>query len=128
MTKEERAKKWFSNISGAESISLETKIEICNRVAKKMMIIILGLLALELILLFIVSGGEILTKTADFFNIISEGRHTRNHYRGVALVGVIVCLPVFIIPLSVSSIYKNNCLKSEVAKIVASMKNSDTKE
>lgn len=60
MTKEERAKKWFSNISGAESISIETKIEICNRVAKKMMIIILGLLTLELILLFMVSGGEIL--------------------------------------------------------------------
>lgn len=127
MTKEERAKKWFSNISGAEAISIETKIEICNKVAKKMMIIILGLLTLEFILIFMV-GGEILTETADFFNSILEGRHTRNHYIGVALVGVIVFLPVLIIPLTVAFKYKNKCLKSELAKIVTSMKNSDRKE
>ena len=127
MTKEERAKKWFSNISGAESISIETKIEICNKVAKKMMIIILGLLTLEFILLFMV-GGEILTNTADLFNSILEGRHTRNHYIGVALVGVIVFLPVLIIPLTVAFKYKNKCLKSELTKIVTSMKNSDRKE
>ncbi len=127
MTKEERAKKWFSNIFGAESISIETKIEICNKVAKKMMIIILGLLTLEFILLFMV-GGEILTNTADLFNSILEGRHTRNHYIGVALVGVIVFLPVLIIPLTVAFKYKNKCLKSELAKIVTSMKNSDRKE
>ena len=127
MTKEERAKKWFSNISGAEAISIETKIEICNKVAKKMMIIILGLLTLEFILIFMV-GGEILTETADFFNSILEGRHTRNHYIGVALVGVIVFLPVLIIPLTVAFKYKNKCLKSELAKILTSMKNSDRKE
>ena len=127
MTKEERAKKWFSNISGAESISIETTIEICNKVAKKMMIIILGLLTLEFILLFMV-GGEILTETADFFNSILEGRHTRNHYIAVALVGVIVFLPVLIIPLTVAFKYKNKCLKSELAKILTSMKNSDRKE
>ena len=127
MTKEERAKKWFSNIYGAESISIETKIEICNKVAKKMMIIILGLLTLEFILLFMV-GGEILTETADFFNSILEGRHTRNHYIAVALVGVIVFLPVLIIPLTVAFKCRNKCLKSELAKIVTSMKNGDRKE
>lgn len=127
MTKEERAEKWFSNIAGAESIGIETKIEICNKVAKKMMIIILGLMTLEFILLFMVSGGEIFTETADFFNSISEGRATKNHYRGTALVGVIMFLPVLMIPLTVAHIYKNKCLKSELAKIVTSMKNSDRK-
>ena len=34
MTREERAEKWFSNISGAESISIESKIEICDKAAK----------------------------------------------------------------------------------------------
>ena len=106
MTKEERAKKWFSNISGAEAISIETKIEICNKVAKKMMIIIFGLLALELVLLLMLGGGNILSRTADFLNNISEGSHTRNHYQGVALVGALVCLPVLIIPLIIAAIYK----------------------
>lgn len=127
MTKEERAEKWFSNIAGAESIGIETKIEICNKVAKKMMIIILGLMTLEFILLFMVSGGEIFTETADFFNSISEGRATKNHYRGAALVGVIMFLAVLIIPLTVAHIYKNKYLKSELAKIVTSMKNRDRK-
>ena len=75
MTKEERAEKWFSNIPGAESISIERKIEICDKAAKRMMMIILGLLTLEFILLFVV-GGEIFTKVADFLNRISEGGHT----------------------------------------------------
>lgn len=127
MTKEERAEKWFSNIPGAESISIERKIEICDKLAKKMMMIILGLLTLEFLLLFML-GGELLTKTVDFLNHISVGGHTGNHYRGVALAGIIVFLPVFIIPFIVAFTYKNNCLQSELAKLVTSMKNSDSKE
>ena len=127
MTKEERAEKWFSNIPGAESISIERKIEICDKLAKKMMIIILGLVALEFILLFMV-GGEILTKIADFFNHISEGGHTGNYSQGLALTGIIVFLPVFIIPLTVAFTYKNNYLKAELAKLVTGRENTDGKE
>ena len=128
MTKEERAKKWFSNMPDAELISMEIKMEICRKVAKKMMIIIVGLLALEFVLLLMLGGGNILTNTADFLNNISEGSHTRNHYQGVAFAGALVCLPVLIIPLIVASIYKNKCLKSEAAKIVISLKNDDTEQ
>ena len=128
MTKEERAKKWFSNIPDAESIHLEIKMEICSKIAKKMMIIISGLFVLELVFLLMLGGGDILTKTADFMNNISEGSHTRNHYLGVALVGSFACLPAIIIPVIVASIYKNKSLKSEASKLVISMKNSDIKE
>ena len=127
MTKEERAEKWFSDISGAESISIESKMEICDKLAKKMMIIILGLLTLEFILLFVV-GGEILTKIADFLNRISEGGHTGNHSKGLALTGIIVFLPVFIIPLTAAFTYKNNYLKSELAKIAPGRETTDGKE
>ena len=127
MTREERAEKWFSNISGAESISIERKIEICDKLAKKMMMIILGLLTVEFLLLFMV-GGELLTKTVDFLNHISEGGHTGNHYRGVALAEIIVFLPVFIIPFIVAFTYKNNYLKAELAKIVTGRENTAGKE
>ena len=127
MTREERAEKWFSNIPGAESISIERKIEICDKLAKKMMMIILGLLTVEFLLLFMV-GEELLTKTVDFLNRISEGGHTGNHSQGLALVAIIVFLPIFIIPLTAAFRYKNNCLQSELAKFVPSMKNSDSKE
>lgn len=128
MTKEERAKKWFSNIPDAELIHLEMRMEICSKIAKKMMLIIFGLFALELVLLLMLGGSDILTKTADFMNNISEGSHTRNNYLGVALVGSFVCLPTIIIPVTAASIYKNKSLKSEASKLVISMKNSDTKE
>lgn len=127
MTREERAEKWFSNIPAAESISIERKIEICDKAAKRMMIIILGLLTLEFILLFVV-GGEIFTKVADFLNRISEGGHTGNHSQGLALTGIIVFLPVFIIPLTAAFSYKNNYLKAELAKIVTSRENTAGKE
>ena len=127
MTREERAEKWFSNIPGAESISIERKIEICDKLAKKMMMIILGLLTLEFLLLFML-GGELLTKTVDFLNHISVGGHTGNHYRGVALAGIIVFLPVFIIPFIVAFTYKNNYLKAELAKIVTGRENTAGKE
>ena len=127
MTKEERAEKWFSNIPGAESISIERKIEICDKAAKRMMIIILGLLILEFILLFVV-GGEIFTKVADFLNRISEGGHTGNHSQGLALTGIILFLPIFIIPLTVAFTYKNNYLKAELAKLVTGRENTDGKE
>ena len=31
MTKEERAKKWFCNVPNADSVSIKTKIDICNK-------------------------------------------------------------------------------------------------
>ena len=127
MTREERAEKWFSNIPGAESISIERKIEICDKLAKKLMMIILGLLTLEFILLFVV-GGEIFTRVADFLNRISEGGHTGNHSQGLALTGIILFLPIFIIPLTVAFTYKNNYLKAELAKIVTGRENTAGKE
>ena len=116
MTKEERAKKWFLKIPDAEYIRMETKMNICSKVAKKMAVIFFILLALECVLIFILSGGEVFNFIANFLNNISAGRATRNHYRGVALIGGIVCLSIIIIPLIVALTYKNNGIKSEIAK------------
>lgn len=128
MTKEEQAEKWFSNIPDAELIGIELKMELSGKIAKKMMIILFSVLALELILLWLVSGGEILTNTADILNSLAKGNHTRNHYQGFAILGALVCLPVFIIPFLLASLYKNKRLQSEVAKIVKNIKNSNTKQ
>ena len=126
MTKEERAKKWFCNIPDSESISLDTKMNICSKVAKRMTIIFFLLLAVECILLFMLSDGKIFDLLADFLNNISEGSPTRNHYRGMALVGGIACLPIIALPLIVVLIYKNKCLQAEVAKVIDIMKNNNT--
>ncbi|MGP1404618.1 MAG: DUF6892 domain-containing protein [Catonella sp.] len=126
MTKEERANKWFCNIPGSESISLDTKMNICSKVAKRMTIIFFLLLAIECILLFMLSDGKFFDILADFLNNISDGSPTRNHYRGMALIGGIACLPIIALPLIVVLIYKNKCLQAEVAKVIDIMKNNDT--
>ena len=126
MTKEERAKKWFCNIPYSESISLDTRMNICSKVAKRMTIIFFLLLAVECILLFMLSDGKIFDLLADFLNNISEGSPTKNHYRGMALIGGIACLPIIALPLIVVLIYKNKCLQAEVAKVIDIMKNNDT--
>ena len=126
MTKEERAKKWFCNIPDAESISLDTRMNICSKVSKRMTIIFFLLLAVECILLFMLSDGKIFDLLANFLNNISEGSPTRNHYRGMALVGGIACLPIIALPLIVVLIYKNKCLQAEVAKVIDIMKNNNT--
>lgn len=126
MTKEERAKKWFCNIPDAESINLETKMNICDKAAKRMIIIFFLLLAAECILLFILSDGKIFDLLADFLNSISDGSPTRNHYIVMALVGGIACLHIIALPLIVVLIYKNKCLQAEAAKAINIMKNNDT--
>lgn len=115
MTKEERAKKWFGNIPNAESVGMETKIEICDKTAKKMVIIFFAFLVLEGVLLVMLGGGKIFDLMATFLNKISKG--AGNSYKGVALVGVLVCFPLIIFPLIAAFIYKNKCLRSEMAKV-----------
>ena len=66
MTKEERAEKWFRNIPNAETIDLETRMEICSKVANKMLLVFFVVLALEIGLLFLIGGDAFLNDAADF--------------------------------------------------------------
>ena len=128
MTREERAEKWFRGIPNAELISMEEKMNICDKAAKKMMAEFFGLLALACILLFMISGGEIFDLTAGFINYIAGESATRNHYVGLAVVGGLIVLPVIILPLIIAILYKNKYIKSEASKIIATVSKSRENE
>ena len=128
MTKEERAEKWFRGIPNAELISMEEKMNICDKAAKKMMAEFFGLLALACILLFMISGGEIFDLTAGFINYIAGESATRNHYVGLAFVGGLIVLPVIILPLIIAILYKNKYIKSEAEKIIKAIEKSKANE
>ena len=128
MTREERAEKWFRGIPNAELISMEEKMNICDKAAKKMMAEFFGLLALACILLFMISGGEIFDLTAGFINYISGESATRNHYVGLAFVGGLIVLPVIILPLIIAILYKNKYIKSEAEKIIKAIEKSKANE
>ena len=128
MTKEERAKKWFRGIQDSELISIEEKMDICDKAAKKMMAEFFGMLALACILLFMISGGEIFDLTAGFINYIAGESATRNHYVGLAFVGGLIVLPVIILPLIIAILYKNKYIKSEAEKIIKAIEKSKANE
>ena len=128
MTREERAEKWFRGIQDSELISMEEKMDICDKAAKKMMPIFFGLLVLACILLFMISGGEIFDLTAGFTNYIAGESATRNHYVGLAFVGGLIVLPVIILPLIIAILYKNKYIKSEAEKIIKAIEKSKANE
>ena len=128
MTREERAEKWFRGIQDSELISIEEKMDICDKAAKKMMPIFFGLLVLACILLFMISGGEIFDLTAGFTNYIAGESATRNHYVGLAFVGGLIVFPVIILPLIIVILYKNKYIKSEASKIIDTVSKSRENE
>ena len=77
MTKEERAEKWFRNIPNAETIDLETRMEICSKVAKRMVLVFFAVFALELVLLSLIVGDDFFNGLADFVNSLIGGSHNR---------------------------------------------------
>ena len=121
MTKEERAEKWFQSIPETEAIPMQTKMEICSQAAKRMAFIWLGLLGVECLFLLWVTGGELFNQVADFLNQLSEGSPTKNRYKGLALAGTLICLPVLIFPSVVAHFFRQVWIQKETEKVVKEM-------
>lgn len=121
MTKEERAEKWFQSVPEAEAIPIQTKMEICSQAAKRMAFIWLVLLGVECLSLFWVTRGELFNQVADFLNQLAEGSPTKNRYKGLALAGTFICLPVLILPGIVAHFFRQNWIQKEAEKLVKEM-------
>lgn len=125
MTKEERAEKWFEKIPESESISMEKKMEICHKAAIGIVVIFFVLCIVERILLYSLTDGEVLNRMADILNKMSEGSHTRNHYRGMAVVGGLMVLPFMIIPTLGALMFKKQYIKYQVETMKDNMTRAD---
>ena len=112
MTKEERAEKWFRNIPNAEAIDLETRMEICSKVAKKMVLVFFAVLALELVLLSLIVGDDFFNGLADFVNSLIGGSHSRGSRNVAIIVAAIVCAPLFALPLIAALVFKKKAIAS----------------
>ena len=125
MTKEERAEKWFEKIPESESISMEKKMEICHKAAIGIVVIFFVLCIVERILLYSLTDGEVLNRMADILNKMSEGSHTRNHYRGMAVVGGLMVLPFMIIPTLGALMFKKQYINYQVETMKDNMTRAD---
>lgn len=114
MTKEERAEKWFRNIPNAETIDLETRMEICSKVANKMLLVFFVVLALEIGLLFLIGGDAFLNDAADFLNNLIEGVRSRKQHK-ITVFGIcVLALPLIVLPLIAAVVYKKKGFVSAV--------------
>lgn len=119
MTKEERAKRWFRRIPNNEAIALEKKMEICARVARKIVFIVLMGFFIEAYCLFVLGGGVFLNELAGLLNGIVETSHSKTQMKGLAIFSAALASPLFVAPLLIAIIAKNALIKSEALKAIA---------
>ena len=126
MTKEERAEKWFRNIPNAEATDLETRMEICSKVAKKMVLVFFAVLALEFVLLSLIVGDDFFNGLADFVNSLIGGSHSRGSRNVAIIVAAIVCAPLFALPLIAALVFKKKAIASAVNRTLGITNKGET--
>lgn len=127
MTKEERAEKWFRNIPNAETIDLETRMEKCSYVAKKMVLVFFAVFALEFVVLFMIGNDGFFNGLADFVNSLIEGSHSRGSRNMAVIVAAIVCAPLFALPLIAALVFKKKAIASAVNRTLGITNKGETR-
>ena len=127
MTKEERAEKWFRNIPNAETIDLETRMEICSKVAKRMVLVFFAVFALELVLLSLIVGDDFFNGLADFVNNLIGGSHNRGSRNVAVIVAAIVCAPLIALPLIATLVFKKKAIASAVNRTLGITNKGETR-
>ena len=114
MTKEERSIQWLKHIPEAEKLPPEERIQICNRAAKGTGAVFFGLLVAECILLYLVSGGAVFDALAEVINGFADGGQGTRRYRSLAVFGIILLIPFFVLPVIAAVLYRKKRLTTLV--------------
>lgn len=115
MTPEERAEKWFRDVPESKTIDLEKKVEISKKASLRIALIFLLLMLIECVALFQINDGALFLWLADTVSGFAEGNHT---YKGLALVGSILVLPLLVFPLLIAFIFGKKWIRSEARKYI----------
>ena len=128
MTREERAEKWFRGIPNAELISMEEKMNICDKAAREMMTDIFLKSAVACIALLVFCGKMIFDFIVKLINYISLEDADKNLYIYIAVwIGVAIVFFVIINPLIFATLNKNKYIKSEAEKIIRTIEKNKEK-
>ena len=128
MTREERAEKWFRGIPNAELISMEEKMNICDKAAREMMTEFFWMSALGCISLLVMCGKMIFDFIVGLINYISGENAGKNYYIGIVYIGVVIVFLVIIYPLISAILDKNKYIKSEAEKIIKAIEKNKANE
>ena len=127
MTKEERAEKWFRNMPNAETINLETRMEICKDVSHRMLLVFFVVLGLEIALLFLLGGDAFVNGTADFLNNLIGGIRSRKQHQITAFGICILFLPLIALPLIATLVFKKRAIASAVNRTLGITNKGETR-
>jgi len=128
MTKEERAEKWFRGIPNAELISMEEKMNICDKAAREMMTDIFLKSAVTCIALLVFCGKMIFDLIVKLINYISVEDADKIYYIYSAVcMGVAIVFFIIINPLIFATLNKNKYIKSEAEKIIRTIEKNKEK-
>jgi len=127
MTKEERAEKWFRNMPNAETINLETRMEICKDVSHRMLLVFFIVLGLEIALLFLLGGDAFVNGTADFLNNLIGGVRSRKQHQITAFGICILFLPLIALPLIATFVFKKKAIASAVNRTLGITNKGETR-
>ena len=127
MTKEERAEKWFRGIPNAELISMEEKMDICDKAARDMMVDIFLMSVVHCIVLIVTCGKIIFDLIVKLINYISGEDIGIDYHIRIVYMGVIIVFAVVILPLIIAILHKNKYIKSEAEKVIRTIEKNKEK-
>ena len=127
MTREERAEKWFRGIPNAELISMEEKMDICDKAAREMMTDIFLMSAVACISLLVICGKMIFDFIVEFINYTSGKSTGKNIYIYIVCIGGVIVYSVIIYPLIYAISNKNKYIKSEAEKAIENIEKNKEK-
>ena len=128
MTKEERAEKWFRGIPNAELISMEEKMDICDKAARDMMVDIFLMSVVHCIVLIVTCGKIIFDLIVKLINYISGEDIGIDYHIRIVYMGVIIVFAVVILPLIIAILHKNKYIKSEAEKVIKAIEKNKANE
>ena len=116
MTHEERANEWFANIPHGKDIDLQTRMAICDRIGKKLLGVFFGIVALEIFILYLIGGAELLESIVDTVNGLGDNIHSRASRKATTLIFAVMSLPFLFLPFFAVFRFRKKWLIAEAEK------------
>ena len=116
MTHEERANDWFANIPHGKDIDLQTRMAICDRIGKKLLGVFFGIVAIEIFILYLIGGAELLESIVDTVNGLGDNIHSRASRKATTLIFAVMSLPFLFLPFFAVFKFRKKWLIAEAEK------------
>ena len=116
MTQEERANEWFANIPHGKDIDLQTRMAICDRIGKKLLGVFFGIVAIEIFILYLIGGAELLESIVDTVNGLGDNIHSRASRKATTLIFAAMSLPFLFLPFFAVFKFRKKWLIAEAEK------------